>query len=187
MRVLLLSPYPERIIDTICDEGDEVLLRKSPVTDADADFIVSYGYRHLLKKPLLGKMPAINLHVSYLPWNKGADPNIWSWIEKTPKGVTIHEIDEGLDTGKIIAQRLVGMTSGETVASSYEKLRNSIESLFREIWPEIRAGRSVSYPQMPGGTFHRAKEAARIKASLPDGYDTPCEYLVKLGPQRRAA
>jgi len=36
-----------------------------------------------------------------------ADPNVWSFIEKTPKGVSIHYLDAGIDTGDIIAQKLV--------------------------------------------------------------------------------
>jgi methionyl-tRNA formyltransferase len=94
MRILLLSPYPERIIDTFCDEGDEVTIRTASVTKTDADFIVSYGYRYMLRRPIIGTVPAINLHISYLPWNRGADSNLWSWIDGTPKGVTIHDIDE---------------------------------------------------------------------------------------------
>lgn len=49
----------------------------------------------------------MNLHISYLPWNKGADPNFWSCIDGTPAGVTLHHIDAGVDTGDIIAQALM--------------------------------------------------------------------------------
>ncbi|MCL0081308.1 hypothetical protein M1N64_03665 [Peptococcaceae bacterium] len=42
---------------------------------------------------------AINLHISFLPWNRGADPNFWSFIENAPVGVSIHYLDEGIDTG----------------------------------------------------------------------------------------
>jgi len=40
-----------------------------------------------------------------LPYNKGSHPNFWSFIENSPKGVSIHEIDEGIDTGKLIASK----------------------------------------------------------------------------------
>ena len=54
---------------------------------------------------------------------EGQDPNLWSFIEDTPKGVTIHEIDEGIDTGDIIFQKEIVLNSNETLASSYEKLQ----------------------------------------------------------------
>ena len=39
--------------------------------------------------------------LSYLPFNRGKNPNVWSIIESTPCGATIHKIDEKIDTGKI--------------------------------------------------------------------------------------
>eukprot|EP00392_Amoebophrya_sp_AT5.2_P019205 g19951.t1 len=63
------------------------------------DYCVSYGYRHIIRTPVIEGMfdrkRIINLHISYLPYNRGADPNLWSILERTPPGVTIHHIDEG--------------------------------------------------------------------------------------------
>jgi len=43
------------------------------------DLVISYGYRHILKKEIIesSKAPIVNLHISYLPWNRGAHPNFW--------------------------------------------------------------------------------------------------------------
>ena len=49
----------------------------------------------------------INLHISYLPYNKGAHPNFWSFADNTPSGVTIHEVNENLDSGNIIFQKKI--------------------------------------------------------------------------------
>ena len=59
------------------------------------DLVITFNYRYLLKKKIIEKLerPAINLHISYLPFNRGSHPNFWSFIEKTPKGVSIHEIE----------------------------------------------------------------------------------------------
>ena len=69
------------------------------------DFLISYGYKFILKNDILSlfKKAAINLHISYLPYNRGSDPNFWSFMENSPKGVSIHYMDAGLDTGDIIA------------------------------------------------------------------------------------
>ena len=62
---------------------------------ARADLIISFGYKKIINQNILNivKRPIINLHISYLPYNRGKYPNYWSFVNKTPKGVTIHEID----------------------------------------------------------------------------------------------
>ena len=99
------------------------------------DLVVSYSYRYIIRPYILNdyKGRIINLHISYLPYNRGADPNIWSFILDTPKGVTIHHMDEGLDTGDIIAQKLVPMSADETLESSYFKLREAMTDTLKTL------------------------------------------------------
>ena len=90
----------------------------------------------------------INLHISLLPWNRGAYPNVWSFLEDTPKGVTIYIIDEGVDTGSILAQEEIYIDENiETLRSSYEKLHREIQALFREKWVEIKNRSVKNIPQ----------------------------------------
>ena len=58
---------------------------KSFVTKNNIEFIVSYGYRFKISSSLLNLVNynAINLHLSYLPFNKGAYPSLWSQIDDT--------------------------------------------------------------------------------------------------------
>ena len=72
----------------------------------DVDHVISFGYKHIIKENIINacKNKIINLHISYLPYNKGANPNFWSFLDNTPKGVTIHYIDKGIDTGDILLQ-----------------------------------------------------------------------------------
>ena len=53
----------------------------------ESDLIISYGYRHIFTNSFLKKVsaPIINLHISFLPFNRGAHPNFWSFVENTPK------------------------------------------------------------------------------------------------------
>lgn len=144
------------------------------------DFIVSFGYRHILSQRVLDKFPdkAINLHISMLPWNRGSSPNLWSWIENTPKGVTIHYMTAGLDKGDIIAQREVPM-GDETLASSYNKLKSEIEKLFMETWPLIEAKKNYRVMQTGIGSYHCLKDQEPFNKFLENGYEIPVTEVAK--------
>lgn len=157
-------------------------ISKELIHSNNINFIVSYGYRHLISKDILELLPdrAINLHLSYLPFNKGADPNLWSFIENTPKGVTIHYLDEGIDTGDIIVQKRVDFDMDiETLASSYEKLQLTILILFKKNWEEIKTLRCSRQKQASNGTAHFIKDKRDIDYLLQDGWDTPVSLLDK--------
>ena len=63
----------------------------------------------LLKKKILinCKRAIVNLHISYLPYNKGSHPNFWSFMNNTPKGISIHEIDHRVDRGNLIYRKKI--------------------------------------------------------------------------------
>lgn len=133
-------------------------------------FIVSYNYKHLIPKEILDAMEGkvINLHTSYLPYNRGSSPNFFSFLEDTPKGVTIHQMSEGLDTGDILCQREVSFDeSRESFASSYERLQEEMKKLFCENWDAIKCGKLTPRKQEGKGTYHRMKDLAAIRKEMP--------------------
>lgn len=179
MKVLYLGPERSRMSQSILVRGDEILatqekLRKTDSFIDDIDFIVSYGYRYIVKPWLLDRFPgrAVNLHISYLPWNRGADPNLWSFLENSPKGVTIHLMDPGIDTGRILVQEQISLTKTETLRTSFEKLSVAIEQLFERNWPLIREDKLTPMLQPSGGSEHRARERAAFEHLLDNGWDT---------------
>ena len=105
------------------------------------DCIISFGYRKIISKNVIQNLdrPVINLHISYLPYNRGAYSNYWSFINDTPKGVTIHEVDEGIDTGKIIYRKRLYFKINKTITftSTYKVLINEIEKLFKKNFKKI--------------------------------------------------
>ena len=127
---------------------------------ADVYFLVSYNYKYILPKTIVDIFPgrAFNLHISLLPWNRGASPNLWSFINNTPKGVTIHLIDEGLDTGDILYQmQLFFDEELETFESSYKKLHESVQELFCANWQCMKRGAINPIKQ---GSVHTKQETA---------------------------
>ena len=127
------------LIQKLREEFDEsVILLENKITRHDIlefkpDYIISYNYKFIIKKDVLDLLPNkfINLHISYLPWNRGAYPNVWSFLDETPKGVSVHIIDEGIDTGDVLVQEKVPLDEErETLASSYVNLHVAIRKLF---------------------------------------------------------
>jgi len=185
MNILLLGPYRKSLIDFLSSFGDKVTTAETPLTGdseciCNIDFIISYGYRHILKKDILNKFPnkAINFHISLLPWNRGADPNFWSFLEDTSKGVSIHYLDYGIDTGGILAQQEIDYLPEDTLRSSYERLSKTMEELFRKVWPNIRSEKQESVPQPDGGSYHRLSDRTEFEYLLTKGWDTPVADLV---------
>ena len=124
------------------------------------EFIVSYNYSFVINKNVISLFQhrIVNLHTSLLPWNRGASPNLWSFIEGTPSGVTIHEIDEGVDTGDILVQQVIIFDfNKETLKSSYEKSHMIMGELFRANWDRIKNGSIKPKPQ--SGTTHSKKDS----------------------------
>ena len=132
----------------------------------DIDLVISFGYKKILNKTLLKKLkrPAINLHISYLPYNRGAHPNFWSFIDNTPKGVSIHEIDPGIDTGKIIFRQKLQINPYKKNFSTFKKthtyLINQVEKLFIKKFKKILTKKYKSFKQKGKNTYH-------LKSNLP--------------------
>tara|TARA_Y100001968_G_C19436524_1_gene760021 strand:+ start:688 stop:1248 length:561 start_codon:yes stop_codon:yes gene_type:complete len=128
---------------------------------AGYDLIISFGYRHILSANAIRSAisPIINLHMSYLPWNRGAHPNFWSFYDETPKGVTIHYIEKGIDTGPIIFQKIVTFTRDEnTFKKTYRRLFIELEDLFISHINEIINHEFKVIVQSENGSFHNSNQ-----------------------------
>jgi len=110
------------------------------------------------------------LHISYLPFNKGYYPNLWSHLDSTPSDVSIYEIDKGIDTGKIHFRKKVEIDiKKNTLETSYFILREEIEKLFKVKWEIIRSGFSNNLINNEKGTFHLKKEGDLVLKKISSG------------------
>lgn len=107
---------PERIREPECVEE----LKKY-----DADIIVVTAFGQILPKEILElyRYGAINVHASLLPAYRGASPIQWAILngEKTT-GITIMQMDEGLDTGDILYQDEINIAPDETAGVLHDRL-----------------------------------------------------------------
>jgi folate-dependent phosphoribosylglycinamide formyltransferase PurN len=159
-KVLFLG-YPEgktKLIDDLIDFDCEVWHTEEKIKSTSGfDTVISYGYRHIFKQDIIESSPApiINLHISYLPWNRGAHPNFWSFYDSTPSGVSIHLIDENIDTGPILYQKYVNFGAEEiTFTQTYNRLIQEMEQLFRENIENIVTKKFIAIPQRRKGSYH---------------------------------
>jgi methionyl-tRNA formyltransferase len=187
MNVLVLgkaqSPLTPIISDSDCMVIEyDGLVNRDFLEKNNINFAVSYGYRHIIKKPVIDFLNGriINLHISYLPWNGGADPNLWSFLEDTPKGVTIHYVDDGLDTGDIISQTEIFFDEQyDTLRTTYEKLSQQMVKLFNDSWPDILKGKLKRKKQPAIGSYHRLKDKEKFNYLLAkQGWNTPVKELI---------
>lgn len=148
------------------------------------DLVISYNYKHIVSKECIDYMNhrIINIHISMLPWNRGAGPNLWSFVYDTPKGVTIHEMTPGLDEGDIIFQQEMEFDENtHTLSSSYEALNRAAVKLFKEHWQEIWSGNYSQTPQSGQGSYHAIKDIVALRTKVDfDWTDTIAEFRNKI-------
>jgi methionyl-tRNA formyltransferase len=90
------------------------------VSQYDVDLLVSMSFNQILKSPILklSKHGFINCHAGALPFYRGRNPLNWAIINGEKEfGITVHYVDEGIDTGDIIKQEMFPITETDTYAS----------------------------------------------------------------------
>jgi phosphoribosylglycinamide formyltransferase 1 len=111
------------------------------------ELVVCAGYMQLLSRGFLGRFPCLNVHPSLLPAFPGLDA-VGQALEAGAKetGVTVHFLDEGVDTGPVIAQEPVAIEAGDTVESLHERLHAVEHRLLPEAVSLYLAGAISSRP-----------------------------------------
>lgn len=159
-RIAALFKSTESGIMVFDDSLKDPAFVQSLATNAPRLGILAW-WPYIIRGALL-RIPAkgwLNFHPSYLPFNRGKHPNFWCLVDETPCGVTLHFIDEGIDSGQIVAQRHIPVTWEDTGETLYLKSRDQIVELFEEKFDAIVAGTVQSIPQERGvGSMHKAAE-----------------------------
>ena len=163
-RILLLGKFclQENIITELMAKKCYLDHTEDQITEVNGyDLVVSFGYRHVIKQSIIEGLncPVFNLHISYLPYNRGAHPNFWSFADNTPSGVSIHLVDKGVDTGPIVYQKIVTFAEIEkTFSQTYTTLIREIETLFINNLDDLLRGSWTAKPQIGKGSHHFFKD-----------------------------
>jgi methionyl-tRNA formyltransferase len=118
----------------------------------EAIVVAAYGQilpKELLVLPLFG---CINIHASLLPAYRGAAPINWAIINgETRTGITIMQMDEGLDTGDALSQESIPIGPRDTAGDLTEKLSELGSWLIVDTLSRLEAGDLKAVPQDPAG------------------------------------
>ena len=116
--------------------------------------IFSLHCKQIFPKDLVKAVKCINVHPGYNPINRGWYPQVFAIINKLPVGVTIHEIDEHLDHGMIIAREKVECFPWDTSLTIYNRLLDKeIDLLRRNIVSIINCQYKTFAPENEGNLY----------------------------------
>jgi len=132
-------PGPFRTKMSTEAEGEIVRL----LEEAKVDFVVLAGFMRVIKEPLLRAFPGriLNIHPSLLPTFRGLE----AWRQALEAGVpeagcTVHLVDEGVDTGKILGQSRIPVLPGDTAETLHARIQVAEHELYPRIVREFAAG-----------------------------------------------
>jgi phosphoribosylglycinamide formyltransferase-1 len=114
------------------------------LTEADVDLIVLGGFMRILKGDFLKAFAnrVINIHPSLLP----AFPGLEAWKQALDHGVkvtgcTVHFVDQGVDSGPIIAQETVPVLEGDTPETLHARIQEAERRLYPAVIGALAEGR----------------------------------------------
>lgn len=128
--------------------------------DVDNLVFMSVEYDRIIRPHLFKTKYLYNIHFSLLPAYKGVYPSVWPILNgEEYAGVTLHKMDQGIDTGDIIAQTRFKLSPNETSFSLYTKLIDKGTSLVVKNIDRIIVNRFKTYPQSAFGSTYYSKSS----------------------------
>ena len=155
LRACCIPPGPFR---TKLDETAERVYIAA-LQAAEVDLVVLAGFMRILKGDFLRAFPqrVVNIHPSLLPAFSGLE----AWKQALDYGVkftgcTVHFVDQGVDTGPIVAQQTVPVLDGDTAATLHERIQQAERMVYPAAIASLARGEVLVRGRM---TFLTAKKA----------------------------
>ena len=125
---------PGRFRTKLDDEAEQAYVKR--LAETQVDLIVLAGFMRILKGEFLRAFAnrVINIHPSLLP----AFPGLEAWQQALDYGVkvtgcTVHFVDQGIDSGPILAQETVPVLAGDTAATLHERIQQAERRLYPRV------------------------------------------------------
>jgi methionyl-tRNA formyltransferase len=136
-------------------------VRKPPFADElralEPDLAVVVAYGKILPPEVLAipRLGFVNVHASLLPRLRGAAPIQWAIIRGDAEtGVTLMQLDAGMDTGPMLARRAIPLPADATAGQMHERLAALGAELLDERWEELAAGALTPVAQEDAAATH---------------------------------
>jgi methionyl-tRNA formyltransferase len=123
---------------------------RSLVSEMQPDWLFIIGWSQIAGPELLAlpRLGAVGIHPTLLPEGRGRASIPWAIIKGLARtGVTMFALDEGVDTGDILAQSTLPVDPSETATSLYGKISLMHETIIKETWPKLVDGSLPRQPQ----------------------------------------
>ena len=131
----------------------------------EADIFVVAAFGQILSKEILDmpRFGCVNIHASLLPKYRGAAPIQWAVIDgEEESGVTIQQMNEGVDTGDILSKSIIKLDKKETGASLFDRLAVCGAELIVTTLEDIEKGLAVPQKQDESKATHAGKLSKEI-------------------------
>ncbi len=151
--LVLLARSDRASVRRLADGGAAVLVDPDLADDdvlrilasARAQALVSFFWPRRLPAPALGLAPVrLGVHPSLLPRHRGADPIFWTILRgDTATGVSVHEVTEEIDAGKVLRQREIAVPPDATGGSLWRILRGLAILTLGEVVDVVARGEGI--------------------------------------------
>jgi len=123
----------------------------------------------------------LNLHPSLLPFGRGANPISWGILKEQPQGISLHLVDEHLDTGDILFQKEIYTTINMSAGEIYELAMIELFQLFTEYFPKWVSKEQLPTPQKNIGTSaHHSRELKALEVIKSEEVASFNEFVKRL-------
>jgi len=121
--------------------------------------LLSVNFGYLFPGKFLSRFSmALNLHTGFLPWNRGSHPNVWPFLDGSPAGVTLHEMVEEVDAGRIIFQEKVEIQPDDDAKSLYQKLEDLSPTVLEKGLGGLLEGSAIPFVPSEKGSHHTHRD-----------------------------
>ncbi|WP_182199782.1 methionyl-tRNA formyltransferase [Paraliobacillus salinarum] len=120
------------------------------IREYNCDLFVSMSFNQIFKKEIMNmpKFKTINCHAGKLPFYRGRNILNWALInDETEFGITVHYVDEGIDTGDIIIQRCFDITDHDDYNTLLDKAYNECAIILYDAIKLIQEGKHTPFKQ----------------------------------------
>jgi methionyl-tRNA formyltransferase len=183
MKITLITNSKAERIDDILNElkkfGEVEIIKDKiqfmSMKKQTKDIIISDRAEFIFPAEFIKDKLIINSHPSLLPKHRGSFPLFWACILGDRTGISIHEVDEGVDTGGVLYQAEFKYSDSQTFREVHDISRNLIINGFKNILNKIKNGEKLNLNNFKEDKFsdaHKKTDTYPLLNKLPKLWDT---------------